>query len=199
MCNSKECNSRLASHSSFRARHKSIGQFQWPFASSGSTEAARDSRPFQLAACAAAFILLAETFLPLESARAANPQPPSANTPSLVALSADNSTRNSDVLARKILLDEIALEKFNLNYRLQTGKVDRWKGTRYFLLQEDNVVMLDAGFIATVAERSAHLGSPQNVNILTLEKALIPRIIARSWLCRLQCWSWVLTAVAITS
>jgi hypothetical protein len=122
-------------------------------------------------------LILAQSFLPLESARAANAQPPAAGAHRLLALTQDQSTKDSDVLTRQILLKEIELEKFNLNYRIQTGKVDRWKSTRFFLLQQANVALLDAGFIATVAERSKHISSPHHINIVTLEHALIPRII----------------------
>ena len=128
-------------------------------------------------AWAAALLVLSQTFLPLESARAAEAQPAADKDHSLVALAQDQSTKDSDVLTRKILLKEIELEKFNLNYRLQTGKVDRWKSNRFFLLQEANLVLLDAGFITTVAERSKHIRSHQHVNIITIEHALIPRII----------------------
>lgn len=119
--------------------------------------------PFQLVACAAVCQTSTEKSV--------------SEPPTLVAQASDNLPRTSDELTKQILLDEIALEKFNLNYRLESGKVDRWKGTRYFLLQEANIAMLDAGFIATVAERTKHINSHAKVNLVTLEHALIPRIV----------------------
>jgi hypothetical protein len=188
MCKSNGRNSQLASQSLKAQSRSFVNQPSCPFPAPGSGQRGT----LQLVSLAASLVMLAEAFSPFESALAAepqapatssqlmsdsNPKPASSDAHTLVAMVPDSSTRTSDVLTRKILLDEIALEKFNLNYRLQTGKVDRWKGTRYFLLQEANIAMLDGGFIATVAERSKHLSSPQHANIVTLEHALIPRIV----------------------
>ena len=71
------------------------------------------------------------------------------------------TSSNCDDLTKKVIAKEIELERFNLNYCLETSKVDRFKGTRYFLLQESNLALLNAGFIGTVAERSAHMSSPR--------------------------------------
>ena len=86
-------------------------------------------------------------------------------------------SESCDDLTKRIIAKEIELERFNLNYYQETTKTDRFKSSRYFLLQETNLGLLNGGFLASVAERSKHISSPQRINIVTLEHALVPRII----------------------
>jgi hypothetical protein len=64
--------------------------------------------------------------------------------------------KSVDDYTREVLLAEIKLEKFNLHYRLEAAKQGRWKGWRYFALQEANSSCTLAGLIMGVAERGKH-------------------------------------------
>jgi hypothetical protein len=67
---------------------------------------------------------------------------------------------NVDSISRDILRDEIKLEKYNLQYRLNAAKQGRWKGWRYFFFQETNLGLLEAGSIANIDLRGSHLHDP---------------------------------------
>lgn len=80
-------------------------------------------------------------------------------------------------LTRQILLKEIALEKFNLNYRLNAAKQGRWKGPRYALMIEANNAMGITGGIIGTVERGRHLHSSQRVSRAIQQQAnFIPAI-----------------------
>lgn len=62
-------------------------------------------------------------------------------------------TDSVENLTRAILRDEVALQRFNLQFRSNAAKQGRWKGWRYFFSQQGNLAATDAGVITTVAER----------------------------------------------
>lgn len=68
-----------------------------------------------------------------------------------------DNTQSIDSLIKEILLNEIKLARFNLNYRLEAAKQGRFKGIRYFLMQEANSALTMSGLTVTVAERMAHI------------------------------------------
>jgi hypothetical protein len=75
---------------------------------------------------------------------------------SLDVNSTPTGPKSVDDYTREILLAEIKLEKFNLHYRLEAAKQGRWKGWRFFALQEANSSCTMAGLIMGVAERGEH-------------------------------------------
>lgn len=88
-----------------------------------------------------------------------------------------SSMGNINDLTRRILTKEIELERFSIDYHLQESKNGISKRWRYFLSQESNDLLINAGLIANTAERAGHIQTPQNVNIGILERSLIPRIV----------------------
>lgn len=80
-------------------------------------------------------------------------------------------------LTRQILLKEIALEKFNLNYKLNVAKQGRWKGWRYALANEAaNALGITGGIIGT-EQRGSHLHDSDKVKNYVQERAnFIPMI-----------------------
>lgn len=87
-------------------------------------------------------------------------------------------------LTRQILLKEIALEKFNLNYKMNAAKQGRWKGWRYALANETSAALGIAGGIITADERGSHLHRSDKVKNYVQERAnwisMIGTIIAGS-------------------
>jgi len=58
-----------------------------------------------------------------------------------ITANADEAPSVIEDLTRKILIKEIELEKFNLNYKLNSAKQGRWKGERYAMFNEINAGM----------------------------------------------------------
>ena len=82
-----------------------------------------------------------------------------------------------DQLNRQILLKEIALEKFNLNYRLNVARQARWKGLRYAFFQEANNGCGIAGGIIGTIERGRHIKYSSKVRAAIQQQAnFIPMI-----------------------
>lgn len=80
-------------------------------------------------------------------------------------------------LTRQILLKEIALEKFNLNYKLNAAKQGRWKGWRYAFFNEANAGMGIAGGIIGTQQRGSHLHRSEQVkNYIQQNANFIPMI-----------------------
>ncbi len=80
-------------------------------------------------------------------------------------------------LTRQIILNEIALERFNLNYRLNAAKQGRWKGLRYAFLQEANNGMGITGGIIGTVERGRNLHHSSKVRPCIQQQAnFIPAI-----------------------
>src|SRR5208283_2550299 len=63
----------------------------------------------------------------------------------------------------------IAMERYNLNYRLNVAIQGRRKGWRYFLSQETNPVLCSAGFIVGTAERCGHFQRASKLARIYLE------------------------------
>lgn len=74
-------------------------------------------------------------------------------------------------LTRQILLKEIALEKFNLNYKLNVAKQGRWKGWRYTLANETASALGIAGGIIGTEQRGSHLHRSDKVKPYVQERA----------------------------
>ncbi len=74
-------------------------------------------------------------------------------------------------LTRQILLKVIALEKFNLNYKLNVGKQDRWKGWRYAAFNEVNGALGLTGGIISVYNRGIHAHRSKEVKTYVQEDA----------------------------
>ncbi len=82
-----------------------------------------------------------------------------------------------DNLTKQILLKEIALEKFNLRYRLNAAKQGRWKGWRYSAASEANAGLGLAGGIVSVYNRGIHVHRADQVKRQMQKKAnIIPMI-----------------------
>lgn len=94
-------------------------------------------------------------------------------------ISGDPNTAPSavDNLTKQILLKEIALEKFNLRYRLNAAKQGRWKGWRYAAASEANAGLGLAGGIVSVYNRGVHVHRANQVKRQMQKKAnIIPMI-----------------------
>lgn len=82
-----------------------------------------------------------------------------------------------DNLTKQILLKEIALEKFNLRYRLNAARQGRWKGWRYAASSEANAGLGLAGGIVSVYNRGVHVHRANQVKRQMQKKAnIIPMI-----------------------
>lgn len=86
----------------------------------------------------------------------ATQEPTPVSTPPASVLSGSVSNEIEDV-TKQILLNVIALQKFNLGFRKSAAKQGRWKGWRYFVSQEGNLALTEAGLIVSVTERGKHL------------------------------------------
>jgi hypothetical protein len=102
-----------------------------------------------------------------------------ARTDGSTRISGDPSSAPSavDNLTKQILLKEIALEKFNLRYRLNSAKQGRWKGWRYSASAEANAALGLAGGIVSVYNRGIHVHRADQVKRQMQKKAnIIPMI-----------------------
>lgn len=80
-------------------------------------------------------------------------------------------------LTREILLKEIALERFNLNYTSNAAKQGRWKGLRYAFFQEANSGCGITGGIIGTVERGRNIHTSKKVRPCIQEQAnFIPMI-----------------------
>ncbi|MBY0552299.1 MAG: hypothetical protein K2W95_33780 [Candidatus Obscuribacterales bacterium] len=80
-------------------------------------------------------------------------------------------------LTREILLKEIALERFNLNYTSNAAKQGRWKGLRYAFWQEANSGCGIAGGIIGTVERGRNIHTSKKVRPCIQQQAnFIPMI-----------------------
>lgn len=114
-------------------------------------------------------------------------KPLSGTSTEKIAQATDGSTRingdpNSassavDNLTKQILLKHIALEKFNMRYRLNAAKQGRWKGWRYAAASEANAGLGLAGGIVSVYNRGIHVHRADQVKRQMQKKAnIIPMI-----------------------
>lgn len=92
-----------------------------------------------------------------------------------------DAPRAVEELTRQILLKEIALERFNLNYKQNAAKQGRWKGLRYSLWGISNSALGLAGGITSVYNRGIHVnrasqvkgGLQENANTLSMIGSII--------------------------
>lgn len=91
-------------------------------------------------------------------------------TPSNLETRIDNLTLN-------ILLKQIELERYSINYNMQAGKQGRWKGWRYGFFSEVNSSLGLAGGITSIVNRGNALHVPSRVRLRTQEGAnVVPMI-----------------------
>ncbi|MBX9667760.1 MAG: hypothetical protein K2X93_09090 [Candidatus Obscuribacterales bacterium] len=94
-----------------------------------------------------------------------------------VSMSDEEVEKKIDDLTKQIILKEIELERFGINYNQQVAKQGRWKGWRYGLFQEANSSLGLAGGIVSVYNRGLHLDNPTGVHRILQENAnTIPMI-----------------------
>lgn len=82
-----------------------------------------------------------------------------------------------DNLTGRILLKQIELERYSINYNQGVAKQGRWKGWRYALFQEGNYALGLSGGIISVWNRGSHIHQPKKVRLHPQEAAnYIPMI-----------------------
>lgn len=82
-----------------------------------------------------------------------------------------------ETLTREILLKEIAMERFNLNYTSNAARQGRWKGLRYAFWQEANSGCGIAGGIIGTVERGRNIHTSSKVRPCIQQQAnFIPMI-----------------------
>ena len=77
-------------------------------------------------------------------------------------------------LSKAILHDEINLERFCLNYRLNAAKQGKWKGRRFFLGQESDLIATDAALITGTAAHFDHIHHGGGSANVSANGALLP-------------------------
>lgn len=87
------------------------------------------------------------------------------------SMSPDEALSKIDSLTKEILLKEIELERFNLNYTRNVAVQGRWKGWRYAGFQEVNAGMGLTGAIISTAYRGARLNDAAKVKPCIQESA----------------------------
>jgi hypothetical protein len=94
-----------------------------------------------------------------------------------VGSSPSNLETRIDNLTLKILLKEIELERYSINYNMGVGKQGRWKGWRYGFFNEVNSGLGLAGGITSIVNRGNALHKPQKVRRRTQEGAnIVPMV-----------------------
>lgn len=87
----------------------------------------------------------------------------------LLAQAVQTSLQNSDnesalnklaQINKKIVLKQIELERFNVNFRKETNVQGRWRGPRYFLSQGTNSICTASGLWAATAIRAEPIKRP---------------------------------------
>jgi len=99
-----------------------------------------------------------------------------------------------DWLNRQILLKDIELERFNINFRSANNVQGRWRGPRYFLSQEGNATATAAGVLTAVLLREEVVEHPfkielnskdqetevrRSTNRIGLEDAIYPQMVGQ--------------------
>ncbi len=75
-----------------------------------------------------------------------------------------NVTSNVEGISKEILRDEVALERYNLNFRTNAAKQGRWKGWRFFAGQESSLILAASGYTVYVADSFDHIHSSESAN-----------------------------------
>ncbi len=94
----------------------------------------------------------------------------------LVATDDATTKLQIDNLTKKILREEIHLERFNIHYRIEVAKQGRLKSLRYFLSQQTNATSTFAGLVGTVQIRTSHFHHSDKLMSAPLERATVPAI-----------------------
>ncbi len=81
---------------------------------------------------------------------------------SSLALPASAAVAEVEEINRQILLKEIELERFSINFRKYNNIQGRWRGWRYFVFQEANAGMTAAGLTKQLVDRHRVI---ENANI----------------------------------
>jgi hypothetical protein len=82
-------------------------------------------------------------------------------------------------LSNQIIKEEIALERLNVRFEIQSVSGNRWKGWRYFAFQEPDAALLEAGLITGIAERDFQIHHSVHSQAVVLEHSLIPQMIGQ--------------------
>lgn len=114
---------------------------------------------------------------------------------SIFALPASASLDEVEELNRQILLKEVELERFSINFRKYNNIQGRWRGWRYFAFQEANAGMTAAGLTTQLVDRQRVIRNanvfnvnssgkisyePNGVNRVTQEKGLILQMVGQT-------------------
>jgi hypothetical protein len=114
---------------------------------------------------------------PLSLVSAASPNQDGVILSGAASITPDMAPDRLDELTRQILLKEIELQRFNLNYTSNVAVQGRWKSWRYGTLQNINASLGLAGGIYSVAYRGARLDNPLSVKAARQQNAnFIPMI-----------------------
>lgn len=114
---------------------------------------------------------------PLSLVSAASPNQDGVILSGAASITPDMAPDRLDELTRQILLKEIELQRFNLNYTSNVAVQGRWKSWRYGTLQNINASLGLAGGIYSVAYRGARLNNPLSVKAARQQNAnFIPMI-----------------------
>lgn len=114
---------------------------------------------------------------PLSLISAANPNQDGVILSGAASITPEMAPERLDELTRQILLKEIELQRFNLNYTSNVAVQGRWKSWRYGTLQNINASLGLVGGIYSVAYRGARLNNPLSVKAARQENAnFIPMI-----------------------
>lgn len=112
-----------------------------------------------------------------------------------LALPASASLDEVEELNRQILLKEVELERFSINFRKCNNIQGRWRGWRYFAFQEANAGMTAAGLTTQLVDRQRVIRNanvfnvnssgkisyePNGVNRVTQEKGLILQMVGQT-------------------
>lgn len=114
---------------------------------------------------------------PLSLVSAASPNQDGVILSGAASITPDMAPDRLDELTRQILLKEIELQRFNLNYTSNVAVQGRWKSWRYGTLQNINASLGLAGGIYSVSYRGARLNNPLSVKAARQQNAnFIPMI-----------------------
>lgn len=114
---------------------------------------------------------------PLSLISAASPNQDGVLLTGAASITPEMAPDRLDELTRQILLKEIELQRFNLNYTSNVAVQGRWKSWRYGTLQNINASLGLAGGIYSVAYRGARLNNPLSVQAARQQNAnFIPMI-----------------------
>jgi hypothetical protein len=72
-----------------------------------------------------------------------------------------NVTSQVELISKDILHDEVALERYNLNFRVNAAKQGRWKGWRFFVGQEGQLICTGTALIVYVSDSFDHIHPEQ--------------------------------------